>query len=41
MWHHAIQDHIDMLKDMPEEQLVGWLSEPHKKIGLVLERLSI
>jgi hypothetical protein len=34
MWHHAIQDHIDMLKSMSEEQLVGWLTETHKKIGV-------
>jgi hypothetical protein len=34
MWHHAIQDHCDMLKSMTEEQLVGWLNETHKKIGL-------
>jgi hypothetical protein len=34
MWHHAIQDHLDMLQSMSEEQLVGWLTETHKKIGV-------
>lgn len=34
MWHHAIQDHSDMLKSMKEEHLVGWLTETHKKIKL-------
>lgn len=34
MWHHAIQDHSDMLKSMTEEHLVGWLTETHKKLEL-------
>ncbi|MET3697793.1 hypothetical protein SAMN05877753_104332 [Bacillus oleivorans] len=34
MWYHAIDDHIEMLKSMTEEQLVGWLTETHKKLGL-------
>lgn len=34
MWHHAIQDHTDMLKSMTEEQLIGWLTETHKKLEL-------
>jgi hypothetical protein len=34
MWHHAIQDHSDMLKSMSEEQVVGWLADTHKKLGL-------
>lgn len=34
MWHHAIQDHADMLKSMSEDQIVGWLTETHKKINL-------
>lgn len=34
MWYHAIQDHADMLKAMTEEQLIGWLTETHKKLEL-------
>ncbi|MCD9023123.1 hypothetical protein [Cohnella silvisoli] len=34
MWHHAIHDHSDMLKSMSEDQIVGWLTETHKTLGL-------
>lgn len=34
MWFHAIQDHMEMLKEMTEEQIVEWLKGTHKQLGL-------
>lgn len=34
MWHHAIHDHSDMLRDMTVEQLEHWLFHTDKQLGL-------
>lgn len=33
MWHHAIRDHLDMLKSMTIEQLTEWLEKKDKQLG--------
>ena len=33
MWHHAIQDHADMLKSMTVEQITEWLIGKDKQLG--------
>ncbi|MBD0384010.1 hypothetical protein [Paenibacillus sedimenti] len=32
MWHHAIQDHADMLKSMTVEQIEQWLMNKDKQL---------
>lgn len=32
-WHHAINDHLEMLKDMTVEQIVGVLKNSDKQMG--------
>jgi predicted small metal-binding protein len=36
MWHHAIQDHADMLKSMTVEQLEQWLVNKDKQLGVTV-----
>jgi predicted small metal-binding protein len=33
MWHHAIQDHSDMLKSMTIEHLEEWLKNKDKQLA--------
>ncbi len=33
-WHHAIKDHLDMLKNMTVEQLEGVLKGNDKQMGI-------
>lgn len=34
MWHHAVQEHLDMLKQMTPEQLEAWLKNKDKQLSL-------
>lgn len=37
MWHHAIRDHQDMLKQMSVDQIAGLLKDHAQKLGLSKE----